>query len=93
MWENSFLTHIGAYSLYTKSLSKKENIKLIKYIKENIQRSYDIGVKNYKNAAKKYPDLKDGVKYIPPECKWSLEELTNLNVTIEELLAKLPDME
>ena len=93
VWCNSFSTHIGAFSSYARGLSKKDNEKLMTYVKNNnLQRSYEIGVKNYKNAARKYPDLKDGEKYIPPECQWSLDELINNNITIEELLAKLPDM-
>ena len=94
VWWNSFSTHIGAFSSYARGLSKKDNEKLMAYVKSNnLQRSYEIGVKNYKHAAKKYPDLKDGEKYIPTECKWSLDDLINPNVTLEELLAKLPDME
>jgi hypothetical protein len=61
---------------------------IVRYVKNNLQNSYNNGIYFYKNEAKEYPDLQDGIKFIPVECPWELEEL--MDEPIDFLLSKLP---
>ena len=66
---------------------KKRDTNLINTINNILDNIYGIGVAYYKDDAKKYPDLVDGLELIPEECPWTLEEL--LDESIDHLLDKL----
>lgn len=71
-----------------------EDKNLVKYINSKIQKIYEAGIKEYKKDAQKYSDLIDISRLIAkecPECPWDLEQL--MDDDIEDLLARLPDME
>lgn len=67
--------------------TKKPNTNVIKDLREGIQDIYDYGITFYMKDAKKFDDLKDGIKLIPKECPWTLDELMELD--IDGLLEKL----
>lgn len=89
VWINSIETHRGTLYGYVQWLTRKPVTRLIKYIEENLEESYITGINLYVRAAKKYPDLKDGLSKIPEECPWNLEEL--MDKDIDELLNILND--
>lgn len=91
-WIDQINAHVGAVGAYMRILSKKEVMKFVKYLDSNIQKSYQIGVKNYEAASRKYPDLKEGLQYIPEESPWKAEKIINPLNPIESLLEELPDM-
>ncbi len=58
----------------------KENDKYSKYYNDKTMGSiYEKAVIKYKSAAKKYDDLKDGLKYIPDDCPWTFVIIMNTN--------------
>lgn len=67
--------------------TKKSKTNVIKDLREGIQDIYDYGITFYIKDAKKFDNLKDGIKLIPKECPWTLDELMELD--IDELLKKL----
>ena len=67
--------------------TKKSKTNVIKDLREGIQDIYDYGITFYIKDAKKFDNLKDGIKLIPKECPWTLDELMELD--IDELLEKL----
>lgn len=88
VWINSIETHRGTLYGYVKWGTKHIRIhRLIDYISEHIEDGYDFSIALYTKDTKKYPDLKDGLKLIPSQCPWTLEEL--LDKDIDYLLDKL----
>lgn len=88
-WKRDFSNHLSDVEDYTKWRSKKnKQTNVIKYLINELQDIYEVGVAYYDKAAKKYPDLIPGLQFIPNECPWTLEEL--LDNTIDELLSVLP---
>jgi hypothetical protein len=67
--------------------TKKSKTNVIKDLREGMQDIYDYGITFYIKDAKKFDNLKDGIKLIPKECPWTLDELMELD--IDELLEKL----
>lgn len=67
--------------------TKKSKTNVIKDLREGIQDIYDYGITFYMKDAKKFDNLKDGIKLIPKECPWTLDELMELD--IDGLLEKL----
>ena len=65
---------------------------LVKFTKENLQRSYKRGKGFYKNDTMKYSNLVDGLKIMPIDLpsEWTLENL--LNLSISQLVSKLPNV-
>ena len=91
VWKNSIETHRGTLYGYLQWLSKNPTRRLIEYLENNIENAYITGVRLYNKAAKKYPDLEDGLKLIPEDCPWTLEEL--MENDIDDLLESLNDDE
>ena len=67
--------------------TKKSKTNIIKDLREGMQDIYNYGITFYMKDAKKFDDLKDGIKLIPKKCPWTLDELMELD--IDELLKKL----
>ena len=67
--------------------TKKSKTNVIKDLREGIQDIYDYGITFYIKDAKKFDNLKDGIKLIPKECPWTLDELMELD--IDGLIEKL----
>lgn len=88
-----FFEHIFIVTSYTKELSKKDNEEFLKYLEDNIQSSYLIGIGWYKTSVLKCSYTDCIIKNLPEECVWTLDELINHDVCVEKLLDKLPDME
>lgn len=89
VWASSIRTHRGTFSKYVRWGAKKPIDKYIKYTSEHIEDCYDYGVALYRKASNDYPDLKPGLKYIPDECPWTLEEL--IDDSIDVLLDKIDE--
>ena len=70
---------------------RNRDTNLVKYLTNNIDDIYEVAVAYYKDDARLYADLTQGLEYIPEECPWTLEEL--MDDTIDEILKKLPGME
>jgi Domain of unknown function DUF29. len=93
-WCGEIENHRNRVSDYILWGTKKQDTNLKKYLENNIQDVYEDGIKKYKKDAQKYSDLIDISKLIAkecPECPWDLEQL--MDDDIEDLLARLPDME
>ena len=93
-WCGEVENHRNRVSDYILWGTKKQDTNLKKYLENNIQDVYEDGIKEYKKNAQKYSDLIDISKLIAkecPECPWDLEQL--MDDDIEDLLARLPDME
>ena len=69
--------------------SKKRDMTLVNYAMEELQDRYEVAVFMYQKDVKWYSDLEDGIKFIPEECPWTLDEL--LDSDLKDLLSKLPD--
>lgn len=89
VWVNSIRIHRGTFIGYVKWGNKKSVDRLIEYTSENIEDCYEHGVVLYRKASNDYPDLKPGLKYIPAECPWTLEEL--IDDSIDVLLDKIEE--
>lgn len=87
VWVNSIRTHRGTFIGYVKWGNKKSVDRLIEYTSENIEDCYEHGVVLYTRDSKDYPDLRPGLKHIPDECPWTLEEL--MDESIDYLLDKI----
>ena len=88
LWINSVETHKSDVVDIIKWKSKKnKKTNYVKYLNTELQNIYEDSIEYYKDAAKKYPDLVDGIELIPEECPWTLEEL--MDESIDDLLEKL----
>ena len=71
----------------SKWLEKRPDKNIVNHLLNNLQDIYDLAIKQYQKSAKEHSDLVDGIKLIPKECPWTLDEL--MDETIEYLLNKL----
>ena len=64
---------------------------IVNKILEEYEEMYQEAVKAYGIDAKKYSDLKPGLKYIPAECPWMLSNL--VSTSFDELLSMIPSVD
>lgn len=65
------------------------NTAIINELKNNLQKFYNAARNEYINNSEDYDDLKDGVKYLPEQCPWEIEQLVNHRIDL--LIMELPD--
>ena len=85
-WSNTVDRHQGDVIDILDWLDKPD-INLVKHARENLSKSYRLGIGHYKRDSKEYEDLVPGLNKIPSECPWTLEQL--LDDTTKELVSVL----
>lgn len=88
-WKRTINHSIDKIKVILRWKSKKKDVTLIKHAISEMNDSYDEAVELYKDDAKWFPDLADGIKFIPEKCPWTLEDLMDNDPG--KLMAALPD--
>ena len=88
-WRAIVRKHKSEIIYLTKWKTPRSNTNIINEMHEELPYLYEDGCCYYKLASKIYKNIEDGIKYIPEECPWTLEELVENNV--EDLLFQLPE--
>lgn len=60
---------------------QKCNKNLMTFIEENLGKFYSIGISLYKKDSEKHVDLRPGIKLIPKECPWALNDILREDVS------------
>lgn len=89
--ENDFDMYREEVKINTGWDMRIEDTHLTAYLLNELQDIYEYGISWYKRSDQEQLDLQDGLRYIPKECPWTLEEL--MENEIYELTGKLPKRE